>query len=91
MPEVFFTIELPDGKKQQCYSPSSIVRSYFRASDAMPVLEFIARSRTALSEASERVCAKYGYACASAGSQLAEIERLAGLYPADSLIRIVSV
>ena len=33
MPEVIFTIQLPDGSTKECYSPSSVVCRYFAAGD----------------------------------------------------------
>jgi uncharacterized repeat protein (TIGR04042 family) len=91
MPEVLFTIELPDGAQKQCYSPSSVVREYFAAGEEMPVAEFRDRSRKALAEASERVRAKFGFSCSSAASQLAEIEHFTRAYPGEQIVRIVSI
>lgn len=42
-----------------------------------PVADFVDRSRQALGIASERVRAKYGFACTAAAEQLAEIEAVA--------------
>ena len=91
MPEVLFTIQLPDGATKECYSPSTVVRDYFTTGEEMDVSEFLTRSRKALAEASERVRAKYGFACSSAASQLADLEHTARAYPADGTVRIVSI
>ena len=91
MPEVLFTLQLPDGKTKECYSPSSVVRRYFATGEEMPIAEFVSRSREALAEASERVRAKFGFACTSAAAQFNEIERWAIGYPQDATIRIVSI
>ena len=91
MPEVFFTIQLPDGARQDCYSPSSIVRTYFAQDEEMPVSEFRARSRKALSAASERVRAKYGFHCTSAAAQIADIELWTLDYPNNATIRIIQI
>jgi uncharacterized repeat protein (TIGR04042 family) len=91
MPEVIFTVELPDGATKECYSPSSVVRRYFAEGEEMPVIEFVRRSRKALAEASERVRAKFGFACSSAAAQLGEIEHWSRSYAQDALIRIVSI
>jgi uncharacterized repeat protein (TIGR04042 family) len=91
MPEVFFTIELPDGGTKECYSPSSIVRQYFAKGEEMPVLEFVRRSRQALADASERVRAKFGFVCSSAAAQLSEIEKWSRSYAHDAVIRVVSI
>jgi uncharacterized repeat protein (TIGR04042 family) len=91
MPEVLFTIQLPDGVQKQCYSPSSVVREYFAEGELMPVAEFRDRSRKALAEASERVRAKFGFSCSSAASQLAEIEQFTRAFPSDQTVRIISI
>ena len=91
MPEVFFTVELPDGATKECYSPSSVVRHYFVKGEEMPVMEFVRRSRHALAEASERVRAKFGFGCSSAAAQLSEIERWSRSYTHDAVIRIISI
>jgi uncharacterized repeat protein (TIGR04042 family) len=91
MPEVLFTIQLPDGATKECYSPSSVVRRYFAMGEEMPIPEFLCRSREALTEASERVQAKFGFACGSAAVQLNEIERWASSYPQHSIVRIIRI
>lgn len=91
MPEVHFTVQLPDGTQQQCYSPSTVVCSYFRQGEEMSLTDFVLRSRIALTEASERVRAKYGFSCSSAAAQLAEIERLTRTQPEKGRVRILSI
>jgi len=91
MPEVLFTIELPDGVTKQCYSPSTVVRDYFAEGDEMAVSEFLSRSREALAAAGERVRAKFGFSCSSAANQLAEIEQLTRNYSPDGIVRILHV
>jgi len=91
MPEVLFTIQLPDGATRNCYSPSTVVRNYFAAGEELLVAEFLSRSRKALAEASERVRAKYGFSCSSASAQLADIEEWTRKYPGDSTIRILHI
>jgi uncharacterized repeat protein (TIGR04042 family) len=91
MPEVLFTIKLPDGATRQCYSPSTVVRDYFAEGDEMSVREFLDRSRQALAEASERVRAKFGFSCSSAASQLAEIEQFTRHYDPDGIVQIIHV
>jgi uncharacterized repeat protein (TIGR04042 family) len=91
MPEVLFTVELPDGAKMECYSPSTVVREYFSAGESLPVSEFLLRSRKAYAEASERVRSKFGFSCSSASAQLADIERTTRAYPAEALIQILDI
>jgi uncharacterized repeat protein (TIGR04042 family) len=81
MPEMHFLVRWPDGGEMRCYSPSLVVREHVEVGRAYPVAEFLARSRTMLEIGSERVRAKYGYACSAAMDQLALIEQRAAEYP----------
>jgi len=91
MPEVIFTVQLPDGETKRCYSPSSIVHRYFKSGEVMSSTEFLQRSREALSEASERVRAKFGFYCSSAAAQLSEIEDFISNQPPNGTVRILSI
>jgi uncharacterized repeat protein (TIGR04042 family) len=91
MPEVHFTIQLPDGLTKECYSPSTVVLKHFGQGEEMSVAEFLARSREALSAASERVREKYGFACSSAAAQLKSIEEWTRSYERDATIRILHI
>jgi uncharacterized repeat protein (TIGR04042 family) len=77
MPEMRFIVRWPDGAKDTCYSPSLVIKDYFREGETYMLSDFVARSREALMIASDRVKAKYGHACSLALGQLAEIERVA--------------
>ena len=63
MPEMRFRIAWPDGSTESCYSPSLVIKDYFAAGQTYPLTDFLSRSRTALTIASERVRAKYGFPC----------------------------
>ncbi|TDU71211.1 putative repeat protein (TIGR04042 family) [Prosthecobacter fusiformis] len=91
MPAVHYIVELPDGEKRQCYSPSTVIHEHFKSGDAMPMSEFIQRSRTALNAASDRVRQRFGFACSSAMDQLSEIESWGRSYPADQTVRILKL
>jgi uncharacterized repeat protein (TIGR04042 family) len=77
MPEMRFLIRWPDGRAESCYSPSLVVKDYLVPGETYPLPDFIERSRAMLNIASERVRAKYGFACSSAMDQLARIETAA--------------
>ncbi len=91
MPETYFTVQLPDGSQEECYSPSSVVHRFFKKNEEMSVTDFLTRSRSALTEASERVRAKYGFACSSAAAQLSEIEHFTSTQPAEGTVRILNI
>jgi uncharacterized repeat protein (TIGR04042 family) len=74
MPEIRFQIQWPDGSQELCYSPSLVVQDYFAPGDRLPLEEFAQRSRTALTIASDRVQAKFGFPCSLALGQLQAIE-----------------
>ncbi len=81
MPETTFTIRWPDGATEACYSPSSTVSEFFTPGQSYPLPQFLDLSRQALDRASDRVKAKYGFACANAAAQLERIEARARHYP----------
>jgi uncharacterized repeat protein (TIGR04042 family) len=77
---VEFTIRWPDGSRQRCCSPSSVVHEHLTLGMALPVAEFVARSAQAMEAASERVRERYGFSCGSAAEQQREIARAASFY-----------
>lgn len=93
MPEVRFDIRWPDGRIEQCYSPSTVIRDHLAARTAYPLSEFLARIRTALSLANDRVRAKFGVGCAQAINQIASIERTAATFAGtpDTLIIVETI
>lgn len=91
MPETPFTVELPDGTLKRCYSPSSVVKKYFAPGDTFTSAEFLGKARASLTEASNRVLAKFGFACSAAASSLEEIEHWASALPPGSTVKIHSI
>lgn len=84
MPELRFVVRWPDGTRETCYSPSTVVREHFDAGTLYPIGEFLSRSRAALTAASDRVKAIYGTPCSLALGQLARIESTTARYSADT-------
>lgn len=74
MPEMLFRIRWPDGTIEDCYSPSLVIKDHLEPGRTYPLAEFRELSRKALSIASERVRAKYGFPCSSALSQIERID-----------------
>jgi uncharacterized repeat protein (TIGR04042 family) len=91
MPEMTFDVQWPDGRVQRCYSPSLVMHDYLTSGSDYTVAEFLDRSSAALQEASERVRAKFGFACTSAVSTAEEIATAATEFPSSSTIRIVAM
>ncbi|MFD0516855.1 MSMEG_0570 family nitrogen starvation response protein [Paractinoplanes durhamensis] len=67
------SVRWPDGQSQEIYSPSTVVEDYFHAGQTLPVAEFVARSRAALTIAGDRVQAAYGFPCSRAAASIAAI------------------
>ena len=63
MPEMLFHVRWPDGETETCYTPSLVVKDHLTAGASYALSDFLARSRTALTMASERVREKYGFSC----------------------------
>jgi uncharacterized repeat protein (TIGR04042 family) len=74
----------------RCYSPSLIVREHIEVGRAYPLSDFIERSRTMLHIGSERVRAKFGYACSAALDQLQELESRAVRYAPEQLVTVTA-
>lgn len=80
MPAMHFHLRWPDGREARCYSPSLVIKDYFAPGTAYALDDFLARARESLGIASERVRAKYGFACSMAMDQLAQIEAEAAAF-----------
>lgn len=83
MPEMRFVVRWPDEKVSSCYSPSLVVKDYLIEGSSYPVPEFMDRCRQALTIASQRVKAKYGFHCTGASSQLEELEMIASRFESN--------
>ena len=92
MPAMHYHLRWPDASVSICYSPSLIIKDYFEpgASYAMP--DFLHRVREATQIASDRVAAKFGYACSRASDQLTTIEAQAARYAdrADAQVSVLA-
>ncbi|MCK0206688.1 MSMEG_0570 family nitrogen starvation response protein [Starkeya koreensis] len=88
MPEMRFTVRWPDGTREGCYSPSLVIKDYFRPGESYPLADFLTMSREALTIASQRVEARYGFPCSRAMGQLARIEAVARTFSAFPNARV---
>jgi len=91
MPEMTFDIRWPDGSTQSCYSPSLVMHDFLTAGQRYTVGDLLSRTSTALAEASDRVRAKYGFACTSAAATCEQITRVAGRFPVDAEVLVVAM
>ena len=74
----------------RCYSPSLVVREYLEVGRGYALPDFMDRSRTMLNIGSERVRAKFGYACSAAMDQLQELETRAAGYAAEQEVVVTA-
>jgi len=80
MPEMYFRLRWPDSAETYHYSPSLVIKDYFAPGEEIELEDFLGRARTALTTASDRVKAKYGFACSLAGASLLSIEQRAAAF-----------
>ena len=74
MPAVMFRVRWPDATVSECYSPSTVIKDFLQTGEAYPLADFVQRTQSALTLASERVRAKYGFACSAAADQMQDIQ-----------------
>ena len=91
MPEMTFTVRWPDGRVEDCYSPSLVVHDHLVAGGTYAVDDFLARSLTALATASERVRAKFGFACTSAMATSEQLRASASTYASDQHVTVLTM
>lgn len=89
MPEMTFTVRWPDGRIADHYSPSLVVHDHLTEGTSYDVADFRDRTATALGIASDRVRAKFGFACTSAAASLEQIDALAAAHPADATVTVL--
>ena len=77
MPAMHYHLRWPDATTQACYSPSLVIKDYFEPGASYPLPDFLRRLREATQIASDRVAAKYGFACSRAMDTLATVEERA--------------
>lgn len=88
MPVMHYRLRWPDDSELTCYSPSLVIKDHFEVGASYALDDFLARARTATQIASDRVAAKYGFACSRAADQLGEIERTAARFSAKTGARV---
>ncbi|MCW2795580.1 MSMEG_0570 family nitrogen starvation response protein [Nocardioides sp.] len=91
MPEMTFSIRWPDGRVDDCYSPSLVMHDYLDAGGCYTVHDFVERSANALQVASERVRERLGFACTSAAATVEQIQRSATSYRPNDLVEVLAM
>lgn len=75
MPAVNFYVTWPDGEEVIYYSPSTIIHEHIKANTKYSIAEFQQKIDFAMAAASERVRAKYGFACSAASGEQEKIQQ----------------
>jgi uncharacterized repeat protein (TIGR04042 family) len=88
MPEVFLELRWPDGEASRFYSPSTVVYEFLRPGDRLTVAELEQKGLAALREASERVRARYGFACTRTDEEASRLRQRLALYPSQDTVEI---
>ena len=81
MPELRLTTRWPDGRTLETYSPSLVVHDHLEVGHSYAVGEFVERAAEALTQASDRVQARWGRPCTAARASLATIRHHAEQQP----------
>lgn len=88
MPEVFLELRWPDGEASRFYSPSTVVYEFLKPGDQLTVAELEQKGLAALREASERVRARYGFACTRTDEEASRLQQRLALYPSQATVEI---
>ena len=80
MPEVMLQLRWPDGEASQFYSPSTVVYEFLKSGETLTIAELEQRALSALQEASERVRARYGFACTRTDEEASKLQKRLAMY-----------
>jgi uncharacterized repeat protein (TIGR04042 family) len=80
MPAMHYQLRWPDASVQTCYSPSLVIKDFFAPHTSYPLSDFMQRLREATQIASDRVEAKFGFACSRAMDNLTSVEQMAARF-----------
>lgn len=83
------TVRWPDGRVEDCYSPSLVMHDHLEVGASYPVAEFVERTTTALAAASERVRQRFGVPCTAAATTTALVRRTAAAFAADQPVQVL--
>jgi uncharacterized repeat protein (TIGR04042 family) len=91
MPEMTVTVRWSDGRVDDCYSPSLVMHDHLAPGTSYRVDEFTRRAAVALTEASERVRAKFGFHCTASTASLNRIRSTASAYRDADLVEVLAM
>jgi uncharacterized repeat protein (TIGR04042 family) len=88
MPEVLLELHWPDGEASRFYSPSTIVYEFLKPGQTLTIAELEQRGLAALSEASERVRARYGFACTRTDEEASKLRQRLAMYGLNDRVQV---
>jgi uncharacterized repeat protein (TIGR04042 family) len=88
MPEVILQLQWPDGRSSELYSPSTSILNHLQPGETLSVAELQTRAMLALKQASERVRARYGFACTRTDEEWHKLQISVASYGPDQLVTI---
>jgi uncharacterized repeat protein (TIGR04042 family) len=88
MPEVTLELRWPDGEASTFYSPSTVVYEFLQPGDQLTIAELEQKGLTALQEASERVRARYGFACTRTDEEALKLRKRLALFNRSDMVEI---
>lgn len=91
MPIVYLEVRWPDHQTGKIYSPSSVIREFFKTGEQLKVSDFEPRIHSALQSASSRVAEVYGYECTSAMAERVRISKLIKAFDPGDTIEILGL
>ena len=88
MPEVVLELRWPDGEASSFYSPSTVVYEFLKPGDRLSIAELEQKGLAALTEASERVRARYGFACTRTDEEALKLRKRLALYSSPETVEV---
>jgi uncharacterized repeat protein (TIGR04042 family) len=88
MPEVMLELHWPDGEASRFYSPSTVVYEFLKPGDTLSIAELEQRGLAALREASERVRARYGFACTRTDEEASKLQKRLAMYSRSEMVAV---
>lgn len=88
MPAVHLHLAWPDGRTSVLYSPSTVILEVLQPGQQITVADLGRLGSQALRRASERVRARYGFACTRAEEEERELLAWVARYSADDRVAI---
>jgi uncharacterized repeat protein (TIGR04042 family) len=91
MPEVLLQLLWPDGEASRFYSPSTVVYEYLQPGQSLSIAELEHKGLAALQEASERVRARYGFACTRTDEEASKLRQCIARYDPADMVEVRSL